>query len=422
MAENYVVHHVDESGGHSNEDGKKDTPAIVQEAPVDVEGLPAIETTEFISSKVIAGALACFMGAKAVGVKNAALRRNYTIIINIIGATQGASWLPVLYGFGFNWPQTFIMVLLPLLNYPITTRDECRVYESPLLISALRKEKYKRQFPSTGEAVVSSILMVVVQYALAYVFCIFPYVFGGQAATSDTDMESLVVSTYVGMLALLIIIPFNTVVGPMFKLNEIHMEELQTRSRVYAKDVFAILVEEETGSAETMVALGKLHRTERAFLARELKMRSRLLSTNFLFTIPLLLVGIAICTLEPLDHGRASTLGTGRVAIKYLFGAQNVVFAFLVAKAYVGDASKIFKAYRDEIERHFHNPQVLQLVVEKKFNGSFSTFESWKRSNRLALRIYGKAVDETFATEIVAGFTSVISVAVVYAARRLELY
>ena len=151
-------------------------------------------------------------------------------------------------------------------------------------------------------------------------------------------------------------------------------------------------------------------------------MRSRLLSTNFLFTIPLLLVGIAICTLEPLDHGRASTLGTGRVAIKYLFGAQNVVFAFLVAKAYVGDASKIFKAYRDEIERHFHNPQVLQLVVEKKFNGSFSTFESWKRSNRLALRIYGKAVDETFATEIVAGFTSVISVAVVYAARRLELY
>ena len=224
------------------------------------------------------------------------------------------------------------------------------------------------------------------------------------------------------MLALLIIIPFNTVVGPMLKLNEIHMEELQTRSRVYAKDVFAILVEEETGSAETMVALGKLHRTERAFLERELKMRSRLVSTNFLFTIPVLLVGIAICTLEPLDHGRASTLGAGRVAIKYLFGAQYVVMAFLVAKAFVGDASKIFKAYRDEIERHFDNPQVLHLVVEKKFNGSFSTFQSWKRSNRLALRIYGKAVDETFATEIVAGFTSVISVAVVYAARRLELY
>ena len=76
MAENYVVHPVDETGGYSSEDGKEYPPAIVREVPVDVEGLPAVETTEFITSKVIARALACFLGAKAVGVKNAALRRN----------------------------------------------------------------------------------------------------------------------------------------------------------------------------------------------------------------------------------------------------------------------------------------------------------------------------------------------------------
>ena len=36
-----------------------------------MEGLPAVETTEFITSKVIARALACFLGAKAVGVNPA---------------------------------------------------------------------------------------------------------------------------------------------------------------------------------------------------------------------------------------------------------------------------------------------------------------------------------------------------------------
>ena len=109
------------------------------------------------------------------------------------------------------------------------------------------------------------------------------------------------------------------------------------------------------------------------------------ISTNFLFTIPVLLVGIAICTLEPLDHGRASTLGAGRVAIKYLFGAQYVVMAFLVAKAFVGDASKIFKAYRDEIERHFDNPQVLHLVVEKK-NSTDHSARSSRGNGRTAWR------------------------------------
>ena len=110
------------------------------------------------------------------------------------------------------------------VNYPITTRDECRVYESPLLISALRKEKYKRQFSGTwnrrkhtnGSSAVRVTLRV----------CVFPYVFGGQAATSDTDIDSLLVSVrrYAGLL---IVIPFNAVLGPMFKLNEIHMEELR---------------------------------------------------------------------------------------------------------------------------------------------------------------------------------------------------
>ena len=98
-----------------------------------------------------------------------------------------------------------------------------------------------------------------------------------------------------------------------------------------------------------MVALGKLpHR--RAFLERvedEVQTGIRIFVYN-----PVLLVGIAL-HIGTRDHGRASTLGAGRVAIKYLFGAQYVVMAFLVAKAFVGDASKIFKAYRDEIERHF---------------------------------------------------------------------
>ena len=61
----------------------------------------------------------------------------------------------------------------------------------------------------------------------------------------------------------------------------------------------------------------------------------------------------------------------------------------LVAYTYVGDASKIHRIYKEEIEDKFKNPELLNVVVHQKFGGSFQMFQSWMQSNRLFLSIYG---------------------------------
>ena len=259
---------------------------------------------------------------------------------------------------------------------------------------------------------------------LPFFICVFPYILGSntQVVTSDTDISTFLTMAYIGFVVTVIIIPFNVIIGPMFILNELHYKCLKIRTTMYAKKLFSILIDEKCDSNETMEKLGKFHRGEKKFLDEEIKMRSRLISTNFLFTVPLMLAGIGMYLLEPLDTERAAHLNLGGKVMKYLMGASQILMSVIVSKVMVGDASLIFKIYQNEIERHFNNPEILNIIVHKKFNGSYEMFNAWRQASRLSLKIYGHPVDETLASKIVAGFTSVMSLVALVVARRFGVY
>ena len=396
----------------------------VREERVGIEDLPAIKIKDFIPSSFVATSLSFFLGTKSLGVKSSSLRRNYIIIINIVGIIQVLSFIPIYYSFGFNWTQTMLFCILPIANYPITTQDECKVFESPLLIVGLQKEENLKQFGNTVSNAVVSIITQVTMIGLPFFICVFPYILGSntQVVTSDTDISTFLTMAYIGFVVTVIIIPFNVIIGPMFILNELHYKCLKIRTTMYAKKLFSILIDEKCNSNETMEKLGKFHRGEKKFLDEEIKMRSRLISTNFLFTVPLMLAGIGMYLLEPLDTERAAHLNLGGKVMKYLMGASQILMSVIVSKVMVGDASLIFKIYQNEIERHFNNPEILNIIVHKKFNGSYEMFNAWRQASRLSLKIYGHPVDETLASKIVAGFTSVMSLVALVVARRFGVY
>eukprot|EP00943_MAST-04B_sp_MAST-4B-sp1_P005694 g5694.t1 len=395
----------------------------VREERVALEDLPPVKITDFITSSFVATFLSWFLGTKCLGAKSQSLRRNYIIIINIVGIFQLLGFVPIIYSYGFNWTQTILFCILPIANYPITTQDECKVFESPLLITGLQKEENLKQFGHTVFNVMVSIMSAITMSGLPFFICVFPYIVGGaEVVTSDTDISTFLIMSYIGFTVSIINIPFNIIIGPLFVLNELHYTELKLRTTEYTKKVFSILIDEKCDSNETMEKLGKLHRGEKKFLDEEIKMRSRLVSTNFLFTVPLMLVGVGMFLLEPLDSERAKHLNLGGRIVKYLMGASHILMSVFVSKVMVGDASLIFKIYQNEIERHFNNPEILNVIVHKKFNGSYDTFNAWRQASRLSLKIYGHPVDETLASKIVAAFTSVMSIAALIVARRFGAY
>ena len=388
---------------------------------IPIEDLPPTELKSFLP-KSLAIMLSCFIGTKSVGVENKRFRRKYVIAITFVGILQVLTYIPLIYSWGFSWTQTLIIAIFPIANYPITTQDECRIFESPLLTTALKREENLKQFDSIAVNLFTAVVSAFVQLGLPFIFCVIPYFTGTQIPTSDTDITTYIIMAYVGMISILVTIIFQICIPSFLKLLEIHFSELKIFTTEYVRKVFVILINETIDSKETMDRLGKLHRSEKFFIEKEIKLRSKLISTSFLFTVPMMISGLLICFLEPLNKKRAASVNVAVVIMKYLVAFVWLTYSVLVAYTYVGDASKIHRIYKEEIEDKFKNPELLNVVVHQKFGGSFLMFQSWMQSNRLFLSIYGKPVDATLASEIIGAFTSVMSIAVIIFARSQGLY